>query len=107
MLKSMRPGMLLLLVLQLFLATGCLAQIDRASLEGTVTDPSGAVVSGAAVRIVAVDTGLTQERTTNGNGYYRFPGIAKGEYTVSAGADGSKTKIIQEVNVKVGETRHP
>lgn len=105
MLKSIRPGMLLLLLIQVLLATVVLAQIDRASLEGTITDASGAVVSGATVRIVAVDTGLTQERTSNGNGYYRFPGIAKGEYTVSAGAAGFKTKITEEVNVKVGETR--
>src|SRR6476660_6896301 len=100
MLKSIRPGMLLLLLIQVCLATAVLAQIDRASLEGTITDASGAVVSGATVRIVAVDTGLTQERTTNGNGYYRFPGIAKGEYTVSASDPGFKTKIIEEVNVK-------
>jgi len=105
MAKSIRPAILLLLLSQLFLATAVLSQIDRASLEGTITDASGAVVSGATVRIVAVDTGLTQERTTNGNGYYRFPGIAKGEYTVSAGAAGFKTKITEEVNVTVGETR--
>jgi len=44
------------------------AQTNRATLEGTVTDPSGATISGARVKISAIDTGLTQERTTNSNG---------------------------------------
>lgn len=101
--KAIRPVVLLLL--QTFLAAVTFAQIDRASLEGSVTDASGGVVIGATVRIVAVDTGLTQERTTNANGYYRFPGIAKGEYTVSVSDLGFKTKVIEEVNVKVGQTR--
>ena len=81
------------------------SQTDRASLEGTVTDSSGAVLRSASIRIVAVDTGLTIDRTTNENGYYRFPGIAKGEYTVSATYSGFKTKVIEEVYVRVGETR--
>jgi hypothetical protein len=102
--KIIRPrSLLLLLLLQTFLATAA-AQIDRATLEGTVTDPTGAVVIGATVRIVAVETGLTQERNTNASGYYRFPGIARGEYTVSVSNLGFKTKVIEEINVKVGET---
>lgn len=80
------------------------AQTDRATLEGTVTDASGAIISSANVKISAVETGLTQERTTNLNGQYRFPGIAIGEYTVSVSRDGFKTNVIRGVNVQVGET---
>jgi len=103
--KKIRPRILFLLLFQAFIASTIVAQIDRASLEGSVTDPSGAVISGATVRIVAVDTGVTHEHITSGQGYYRFPGIAKGEYTVSVSNPGFKTKVIEEVNVKVGETR--
>ena len=39
------------------------AQTDRASLEGTVTDPAGATVSGAKVKVTAVATAQSQERT--------------------------------------------
>ncbi|HWY08438.1 MAG TPA: TonB-dependent receptor, partial [Candidatus Acidoferrales bacterium] len=81
------------------------AQTDRATLEGTIMDPSGASISGAKVKISAVETGLTQERTTNSSGYYRFPAIAVGEYTVLVSNSGFKTKVIEEVVVQVGQTR--
>jgi hypothetical protein len=79
------------------LALPSLAQTDRAILEGTVTDPSGGTVAGARVKISAVETGITQERSTNPNGQYRFPGIAIGEYTVSVSNSGFKTKSIEDV----------
>lgn len=103
--RIIRPFAIFFVIAATFLATTTLAQIDRASLEGTVTDPSGAVVIGATVRIVAVETGLTQERKTNASGNYRFPGIAIGQYTVSAAALGFKTKVVEEVSLSVGETR--
>src|SRR6266849_319814 len=85
--------------------TIALAQTDRASLEGTVTDPTGAVISGASVRILATQTSLSQQRTTNPNGEYRFPGIANGKYTVSVSNSGFKTKVIADVFLEVGQTR--
>lgn len=80
------------------------AQVDRAVLEGTVTDPSGSVIVGAKVKVVAVDTGLTEERPTNGKGYYRFPGLAVGKCTVTTTAAGFKTKVVEEVILLVGQT---
>ena len=65
-------------ILALILGTTASAQIDRAELEGAVTDQSGAAVVGATVKILAVDTGITQEQPTNSKGYYRFPGLAVG-----------------------------
>lgn len=88
----------------LFLTFGAYAQTDRATLEGTVTDPSGATIAGARLKILAVDTGLTEERTTNSAGYYRFPAIAIAKYTVSASNSGFKTHVIEGVVVQVGET---
>ena len=88
----------------LLLAGMTFAQVDRASLEGTVTDNSGAVLPGATVKIEAVETGITQEKTTNANGYYRFPGIAVGEYTVFASFRGFKTTAIEGVILQVGQT---
>jgi hypothetical protein len=88
----------------LVLTMPLLAQTDRASLEGTVTDPSGGSISGANVVAEAVATGITQERKTNANGYYRFPGLAVGEYTLTISNNGFKTKILEHVVVVVGET---
>src|SRR5215472_183397 len=89
----------------LLMAGTAFAQVDRATLEGTVTDQSGGAVAGATVKITAVKTGLTEERTTNGNGYYRFPGIAIGEYTLAATFHGFRTKLLDGVILQVGETR--
>ncbi len=93
------------LVLFLFPVTVAFAQVDRAVLEGTVVDPSGATVSGATVKIVAVDTGLMQTQRTNSNGYYRFPGLAIGRYSVTVTNTGFKSKVIDDVIVQVGQTR--
>ena len=93
------------LFLMLFLQTIALAQVDRAVLEGTVRDSSGAAVVGAAVKTLAVDTGLTQEQQTNANGYYRFPGLAVGHYTVTVATAGFTTKVVEDVIVQVGQTR--
>jgi hypothetical protein len=85
-------------------APAVLAQVDRAELEGTVTDPAGRVVGGATVKIQAVDTGLSQEQATNAKGYYRFPGLAVGRYKVAASDAGFKTKVIDDVILLVGQT---
>lgn len=84
---------------------GAHAQVDRAVIEGTVTDSSGRVILGAAVKAIAVDTGLNENQKTNAKGYYRFPGMAVGRYTVSATGTGFKTDIVEDVNLRVGETR--
>jgi len=81
------------------------AQVDRAELEGTVTDPSGGVIAGAHVKVLAVDTGLFEELQTNSKGYYRFPGLAVGKYTVTTVSGGFKTKVIGDVILRVGQTR--
>jgi len=80
------------------------AQTDRATLEGTVTDPSGGTISGATVTATAVDTGISQERKTNSNGYYRFPGLPVGQFTVTVANSSFKTKVIEHVILQVGET---
>ena len=84
---------------------GASAQIDRAVLEGTVNDASGAVIRGARVQVLAADTGISQEQPTNSNGYYRFPGLAVGRYTVTVTGAGFKTYVIEQVEVQVGQTR--
>lgn len=91
-------------ILMLLLGTTAYAQIDRAELEGTVSDPSGAAVAGASVKVVAAATGLTASQSTNTVGYYRFPGLAVGRYTVTVSSSGFKTTVIQNVILEVGET---
>src|ERR1700733_1776566 len=93
------------LILILLLETMAFAQVDRAVLEGTITDQTGATIAGATVRIVATDTGLSEQQTTNPKGYYRFPGLAVGHYSVTVSGTGFKTKVIERVVLQVGQTR--
>jgi len=80
------------------------AQTDRATLEGTVTDPSGGVVAGAKVRVTAIATTQFQERNTNASGHYRFPGLPVGFFTVEVSHRGFKTKLTKQIELQVGET---
>jgi Carboxypeptidase regulatory-like domain/TonB dependent receptor len=81
------------------------AQVDRAVLEGTVSDPSGGVLVGANVKVLAVETGLSEEQNTSSKGYYRFPGLAVGRYTVTTTSAGFKTNVVEDVILRVGQTR--
>ncbi|MFY9531043.1 MAG: TonB-dependent receptor [Candidatus Acidiferrales bacterium] len=95
----------ILTLISLFVAAGpAFSQTDRATLEGTVIDASGAVVGGAQVTITAIATAQSQERATNGSGHYRFPGAAIGFYTVSVSHEGFSTKVVEDVELQVGET---
>jgi Carboxypeptidase regulatory-like domain/TonB dependent receptor-like, beta-barrel len=97
----MKHALWLLLVL-----TGTLAaQIDRASMTGTVIDPSKAVVQGATVTLKSSATGIDRVATTNGVGAYSFSSLPVGQYTASVAATGFQTLEFAPFNLEVGETR--
>src|SRR5579859_5268834 len=98
---ALAAGILILLSLEPTL----IAQVDRAVLEGTVTDSSAAAINGAKVKITALSTDISQEQPTNSKGYYRFPGLAVGRYTVAVTNAGFKTRVIEGVVLEVGQTR--
>jgi hypothetical protein len=88
------------------LATICAqAQIDRATLTGIVTDPSGAVIPNAEVKATEQSTGVESETKTNARGLYRLPGLAVGSYTIKVERRGFATAQYNAVTVTVGETR--
>src|SRR5215831_7713885 len=68
-----------------------MAQVDRADLNGTVTDPSGAVIVGAKVDAISVATGKEREVLTNGQGIYVIPALPAGTYTFTFSRDGFET----------------
>ena len=75
------------------------AQVDTGSITGTVTDPSGAVVSGAKVTLTNVGTAASLTTTTGSDGLYRFSPVRIGNYKLDVSAQGFKT--ASEVNVAV------
>ncbi|MBY0374288.1 MAG: carboxypeptidase-like regulatory domain-containing protein, partial [Bryobacteraceae bacterium] len=76
-----------------------LAQSERGSIKGTVTDPSGAAVSGAEVTVVNVATNQTAKITASAAGEYAVPNLLPGVYRVEATAAGFKRLVQQNVVV--------
>jgi Carboxypeptidase regulatory-like domain/TonB dependent receptor len=96
------PAVLILAVATLLLNAGFLqAQVDTGSITGTVTDPSGAVVSGAKVTITNEGTGATLSTSTGSDGIYDFSPVRIGSYKLEASAPGFKTLIQTHVVVDV------
>ena len=60
------------------------------SISGVVSDPSGAVVGGATVTATETQTGVRTEITTDSKGFYNFPSLPIGTYTVEVRAGGFK-----------------
>ncbi len=72
------------------------------SIEGTVTDPSGAVISGATVTITNIGTNISQTLTTRDDGGYTATNLAPALYTVTVTKAGFGTKISNQVDVELG-----
>ncbi len=75
------------------------AQVSTADVLGTVTDPSGAVVQGATVKIVNTGTEETRNVATGSDGQYTFTALQPGSYVVTVTASGFKS--FKATNLKV------
>ncbi|MBY0507112.1 MAG: TonB-dependent receptor [Bryobacteraceae bacterium] len=90
----------------LFLCTtSLLAQVDRATLTGSVTDSSNSAIAGAKVTIAASATGLKRETLTNAAGIYNLSGLTVGSYTVTVEKTGFNDAKVDELVLTVGQNR--
>ena len=80
-----------------------LAQTITGSILGTVTDPSGAVVSGAAVSAKGVSTGVVTTTTTNAEGLYNLRFLPIGSYTLSVSAKGFATETTSAFQLQTDQ----
>ena len=80
------------------------AQLDRATLNGTVTDPSGAALANAKVTAVHIASGLTRTTAAEG-GTYVMPQLPIGLYTLTIEADGFQGVKFEKVELLVGQNR--
>lgn len=78
------------------------AQVDTGSITGTITDPSGAVVSGAKVTLVNQGTGASLTTTTTSDGVYKFSPVRVGTYKLDATSQGFQTTTQTGVVVNIG-----
>src|SRR5574337_721374 len=96
-------GVFLFLLLILVLAAASWAQSgDQGSIEGTVTDPSGALVPGVTLTVRNAATAAAFTTRSNENGLFRFPVLPAGMYELVAQRSGFATLIQKNVVVTVG-----
>jgi len=99
---SIVAGLIAVLLLS---ALPAVAQLDRATLTGHVTDPSGAALTGAIAKILQTDTGLTRQMAVGDTGFYSFSQLPVGIYTLTIEAVGFKAAKFDRVTLQVGDNR--
>ena len=85
------------------LATPLFAQVT-ASLSGTVTDPAGATVSGAAITAKSPDTGVAHGAIADAGGHYQFFSLPVGQYEIHAAKAGFTEEVRTGVLLVVGQS---
>jgi Carboxypeptidase regulatory-like domain len=94
-----------LFILFLLSVMPLMAQTDRATVTGTVTDPSGRRVVGANLVITSDITGLERLTKTNEAGVYTVSSLDTGSYNVTIDAQGFSPFRVKGLTLDVGQTR--
>jgi hypothetical protein len=75
-----------------------------ATINGTVTDPSGSAVPGAVVKVKNTDTGIERALTTNDVGLYVATFLQPGHYEIDVTKAGLATLVRKDLTLQVGQT---
>ena len=103
--QHLRSGVCFGVLILVSWAVPVAGQVDQATLGGTLSDSSEAVLPGAKVELVSQETGLRREAQTRANGAYVFSLVPIGVYTVTARQEGFRTVTFKDVRLGVGDNR--
>jgi hypothetical protein len=84
---------------------GIYGQVPQGQILGTLTDPAGAVISGANVVLENEFTGVKQTVVTNDSGIYTFSYLDSGVYRITVEMAGFRTSVFQNIRVQVNEKK--
>ncbi len=99
---SLRVSKVLVCLLLLLGAAALNAQTFRGSVNGTITDQSGAVVSGAVVSLVNNATSVSYSGVSSSGGEFLFQELPLGKYTITVTASGFKPEKVDAIPVTAG-----
>ena len=94
----------LVVVCCLLIAMTAVAQSDRGTITGTVSDPGGAVVASAPIQVKNVATGLVYDVASSSTGNYTVPALPVGSYEVTVAVPGFKKYIRSGLTIQVAQT---
>jgi hypothetical protein len=100
---KLSKGLLVVWLLLLMGVSTSFAQ-STASLGGTVTDPTGAVVPGASIKVRSLATNLVRETVSDSAGAYVVPSLQPGDYEIRTTAAGFGTSVIKSVTLQVDQS---
>ena len=84
-------------------AAGAQAPADAATLSGTVSDGQESAISGAKVILIEESKGLARESLSDASGFFLFPPVGAGIYTVRAAKVGFSTYQMDDLKIEVGQ----
>ena len=92
-----------ILLLAAMLSIPAFCQLDTATLSGRITDSSGAVVPGAQVKVVNIETNFESLTASNTEGLFKVPSLRPGPYRLAITATGFKQYIREGLDLHVGD----
>ena len=98
--SAVRRGVLLCLSLALLFSLSLIGQTVSGTIQGTVTDATGAALPGTTITIRNVDTGFQRVVVTNERGGYSAPYVPIGKYRIHAELSGMNP--VEKSNIDVG-----
>ncbi len=101
--RKAAPAFSAMLALFLLVSLPSLAQTFRGSINGAITDPSGAVVAGAKVTATDVATAVVQNTVSSGAGEFSFNDLPVDTYTIQVEAQGFQRVEVTGVQVLAGK----
>lgn len=80
------------------------SQSTTGLIQGNVSDPNGAAISGASITVRNINTGFERTVTSNSDGFFTAPLLPLGTYRVSTTASGFSNSVLENVAVTIGNT---
>jgi hypothetical protein len=104
MLRKLASFWAVVFLVSMLVPLSAMPQNFTASINGVVTDPSGAVIPGAEMTLTSISTGWTAKFSTANDGLFLFGNLTRGVYTLNASAKGFRDVVQKQIVVNLNES---